>query len=374
MGVNPAPPDWPRLDADEVRTVVRRWGLPEADTRVTWHSPRPLSAAAIVELGDRKLFIKRHHRSVRTGVELQEEHRFIQHLKARGAPVSGVVEATDGATAVERGDWTYEIHGVGTGVDLYREAVSWSPFFRVDHAVASGYALARLHVAARDFTAPARAAQLLVSNDRVIRSREPLRIVEDLIAQRPALADYFAGKQWEAQIGRAIGPFHERFLQWLPHLASLWTHGDWHASNLLWSERQAAATVSTVLDFGLSDRTSAVYDLATAIERNTIPWLDIHEGGAGPADLTLVSGLLRGYLKGRALDPYEREALVAILPLVHVGYALTEIDYFHGTTHSAENADLAYFGFLLGHCAWFETPAGRSLLEHIQRELQQIAE
>jgi hypothetical protein len=64
--------------------------------------------------------------------------------------------------------------------------------------------------------------------------------------------------------------------------------------------------------------------------------------------------------------------LVAILPLVHVGYALTEIDYFHGTTHSAENANLAYHGFLLGHCAWFETAQGRALLDHVQRELQEL--
>jgi len=90
------------------------------------------------------------------------------------------------------------------------------------------------------------------------------------------------------------------------------------------------------------------------------------------ANLALVSGLMRGYLGARPLSSRERTALVAILPLVHVGYALTEIDYFHGTTHSAENANLAYHGFLLGHCAWFETAQGRALLDHVQRELQEL--
>jgi Ser/Thr protein kinase RdoA (MazF antagonist) len=372
MRVDLAPTDWPRLDPAEVRAVVERWGLPDADARVIWRSPRPLSTAAIVELTGRKLFVKRHHRSVRTAQELQEEHRFMQHLHTHGAPVSGVLSAADGATAVERGDWTYEMHGVGAGTDLYRDAVSWSPFVSSDHAIAAGRALGLLHISAQGFDAPPRSASLLVSNDRIIRSAEPLRAVRHLVATRPALRDYFQGKNWQVEIAHAIVPFHDRFLDALPHLESLWTHNDWHASNLLWSDASAAATVRTVLDFGLSDRTTAVYDLATAIERNTIPWLDIHDAVAGAADLALVSGLIRGYLSARPLRSRERTALVAILPLVHFGYALTEIDYFHGTTRSAENADLAYRGFLLGHCSWFETVQGRALLEHVHRELQEL--
>ncbi|HMD75021.1 MAG TPA: hypothetical protein VKG05_14260, partial [Steroidobacteraceae bacterium] len=66
----------------------------------------------------------------------------------------------------------------------------------------------------------------------------------------------------------------------------------------------------------------------------------------------------------------ERAALPAILPIVHLGFALTEIDYFHGITHSPENADLAYRGFLLGHCEWFLQPEGRALLDHVSRRLQ----
>ena len=370
MGTDEAPADWPRLDAKEIDAVVKRWGLAAANARVVWHSPRPLSSAAIVALADRKVFVKRHHHSVRTGPELREEHRFIQHLHAHGAPVSGVVQATDAATAVERGEWTYEIHELGLGVDLYRDAISWSPFASTDHAVAAGHTLGLLHISSQGFDAPPRQASLLVSNDQIIRSTEPLRVVQHLIDQRPALADYFDGKNWQVEIARAVAPFHDRFLDTLPHLESLWTHSDWHASNLLWSDASATASVRTVLDFGLSDRTSAVYDLATAIERNTIPWLDIHDGVAAAADLGLVSGLIRGYLRGRPLSSWERTALVAILPLVHVGFAVTEIDYFHGITHSAENADLAYFGFLIGHCAWFETPQGQALLDHVHHELQ----
>jgi Ser/Thr protein kinase RdoA (MazF antagonist) len=372
MGTSLAEPDWPRLDAAEVHDAVARWGLPGAEAHVIWHSPRPLSAAAIIELGGRRLFIKRHHRSVRSAEELREEHRFIGHLLTHGAAVSAVLRTCDGATAVERGEWTYEIQGVGAGTDLYRDAVSWSPFASSAHAFAAGVALAALHVSARGYDAPDRSAILLVSNDRVIRSAEPLAVIEGLLALRPALADYFRGRNWQSEIDAALAPFHARYLELRPQLEPLWTHNDWHASNLLWTDASHAATVRTVLDFGLSDRTTAVYDLATAIERNTIPWLDIHEGGAGAADLVRVSALLRGYHHTRPLGEHERTALLAILPLVHVGYALTEIDYFHGTTRSSANADLAYQAFLLGHCAWFGTAQGRALLDHVRRELQEL--
>ncbi|MHA0110768.1 phosphotransferase, partial [Klebsiella pneumoniae] len=94
----------------------------------------------------------------------------------------------------------------------------------------------------------------------------------------------------------------------------LWTHNDWHASNLLWSDDSQTATVRTIVDFGLCNRTTAIYDLATAIERNTIAWIDIQEGRPGKADLHLAKGLLQGYLSEAPLSPVERAGLVAILP------------------------------------------------------------
>jgi len=365
-------PDWPQLTLDEVQEVLILAGFEHSDARLLWHSPRPLSAAAIVDLPDRRLFVKRHHQSVRTATQLQEEHGFIAHLHAHGAPVSRVLLTADGQSAIACGGWTYEMHEVGAGTDLYRDAVSWSPFVGRAHAVAAGRALAQFHEAARHYEAPARATRLLVSNDLIIRSAEPLAAVRRRFDELPALRGYLQQHDWQTDLARAIAPFHEDYLALAPRLDPLWTHNDWHASNLLWSDASAAATVQSIFDFGLSDRTTAVHGLATAIERNTIPWLDIHEGIPGAADFSLVTGLLEGYLGARSLTPLERAALPATLPLVHVGLALTEIDYFHGVTHSAENAELAYRAFLLGHCDWFLQPEGRALLEHIRRQLQTL--
>ena len=58
-----------------------------------------------------------------------------------------------GETAIESGEWTYEVHEAPPGIDLYEDAISWTPFRRVHHARSAGQALARLHLAAEGFEA-----------------------------------------------------------------------------------------------------------------------------------------------------------------------------------------------------------------------------
>jgi len=363
------PAYWPRLTAPEAAAVLARWGLAEAAPRLRWHSPRPLSTAAVVAGAEREFFIKRHPVAVRTATQLAEEHGFMHHLRARGGAVPCVLAAADGRTAQTLGEWTYEVHAPGRGLDLYRDAASWTPFTSATHAAAAGCALARLHSAAEGYAAAPRMTELLVSNDRIIDSPEPLAAVRRCLERRPALRAYLAGRPWETELAQALSPHHAAYLALAPRLARLWTHNDLHASNLLWSDAGAGATVTTIFDFGLCDQTTAVYDLATAIERNAVPWLAIQAGQAAPARLDLVTGLLAGYCTERRLEAAERAAVAAVLPIVHIGYALTEIDYFHGITHSASDADLAYEAFLLGHCAWFLTDPGRELLAHVRAEL-----
>ena len=68
-------------------------------------------------------------------------------------------------------------------------------------------------------------------------------------------------------------PFHDELKPLLPSLHPLWTHNDLHASNLFWSDTSPHARATAVIDFGLADRTNAVYDIAQAIERNIVEWL-----------------------------------------------------------------------------------------------------
>ncbi len=356
-------PDWPPLATAEVAALLA--AFPEGGTlcEVRWHSPRPLSAAALVETDRGLRFIKRHHQRVRTVHALGEEHQFVAHLRARALPTPDLLRDRDGRTAIGRGDWTYEIQQPAQGIDLYRERMSWQPPFAPGHAHAAGRMLARLHAAADDYRAPQRSTHILVARSEVLAAADPVSALQAQLATRPGLAAYLAGRAWQRELGAALAPWHARVQ---PHLAAqpaLWTHGDWHVSNLFWSGADATARVASVLDFGLAARNFALFDLATAIERNAIAWLDLDGEGARP-DIALA--LIQGYREHAALPGEALAVLADLLPLVHIDFALSEVEYFHAITGSRVNADVAWETFLLGHAAWFRTHAGASFLSTIR--------
>lgn len=209
---------------------------------------------------------------------------------------------------VARGEWTYEVHSTGAGTDLYRDALSWSPFHSPDHARAAGAALARLHLAAEGFDAPRRQVQPLVASFTVFASGEPVAAPERYVAPRPELAMALSDFPRREDTERVLTPLHRRLAPHLPGLTPLWTHNDWHASNLLWD---TDGEVSTVLDSGMSDRTTAVHDLATAIERNAVQWLR----PGFPVREEDALALLDGYESVRPLSAAESAALPELLPL-----------------------------------------------------------
>ncbi|MEU5096770.1 phosphotransferase [Streptomyces sp. NPDC020996] len=357
LGHEAVEPDWAPLTGPEVADVL---GGP---ARIVWRSPRPLSAAALVDAG-RRLFVKRHHVSVRSLEGLAEEHAFLRHLRSRGAPVVEVVSATG------RGEWVYEVHTAGVGTDLYRDARSWSPFTSCGHAREAGAALAGLHLAAVGFDAPRRRVQPLVSSFTIFAGPDPVTALHRYVDARPALADALSGRSWQDDLERLHLPYHQVLAPHLDALEALWTHNDWHASNLLWDTTRTPATVATALDMGLSDRTTAVHDLAVALERNVVQWLDLPSGRVR-VHLDHLDALLDGYHAVRPLTPAERAALPALLPLVNAEFALSEMDYFHGVTGSAVNTALAY-AYFTEHTEWFGGPAGRRLLDHLRNRLERL--
>lgn len=367
MSLAPATADWPPLRGDEVDALLRRMGLPDAVRALRWHSPRPFSAAAEVDSAAGRLFVKRHHHSVRDARTLGEEHRFIDHLRARGMPVPVLLRAPDGTSAVAIGDWTYEVQRAAAGEDLYRDTASWQPFAGTAHARAAGHALALLHRAAAGYVAAPRSTALLVANLRLFGRADPLQALQRDLRGRPALAAWLQRHDWHGDLHRHLLPWHAR--AW-PLLQSppppLWTHGDWHASNLLWRDRGTASEVSAVFDFGLADRSFALFDLATAIERNLVPWLELDVGGRAAADLDQFDALLHGYAQVLPLGAAQLRLLAALLPIVHADFALSEIDYFAGITGSDANADIAYRRYLLGHADWFGGEEGQRLLRRLQ--------
>ncbi|WP_310833018.1 phosphotransferase [Paenibacillus pedocola] len=367
MGLEPTARDWQIIEPAEASELIARYAALGELREIAWHSPRPFSSAAIVITESGPVFVKRHHSSVRDTEGLLEEHRFLQHLHSCGAAVSQIMADAHGRTAHSIGDWTYELQPLAQGTDLYRHAVSWTPFLHASHAREAGRALAQLHVSSAGYNAPARSPRPLVSGFSIFAHIDPSAQLAAYVEARPALLDYLKGRNWVSEIMAWLSPFHEKLAPLLPALPPLWTHNDLHASNMLWTGEGADAQVAAILDFGLADRTNAVYDLATTIERNTIEWLRMDEPGRSsifhPDQMV---ALLDGYEAVRPLTAAERSALPFMLPLVHAEYALSEIDYFAGIVGSQENADLAYHEFLLGHARWFHSFEGRYVLEQLQ--------
>jgi Ser/Thr protein kinase RdoA (MazF antagonist) len=328
-----------------------------------------MSAAALVRHGDAAVFVKRHHLGVRTPGQLTAEHAFAGHLRERGLPVPAVVRLPDGESVLCRGEYCYEVHQIADGIDLYREAATWSPYASLGHAYAAGAALGRLHLAAADFRLEARPPAVLMNSSQVITAPDPLQAAGELVGQRPALASYLSGRHWEDHFDAIVSPLIADAVPALAALPSQWGHGDWHPSNLTWTSAAPDARVAGIFDFGLANRTSAVHDLALALERAVVSWPGLHEGGTADADPTAAAFLLDGYQTVRPLTAAEAAALPLVLPVAHVEYALSEIDYFTSVAVSAGDADLAY-EYLIGHAWWFSQPAGAALLGFLAGHLR----
>ena len=371
MGRDLAEPDWPPLTDDELGGVLgaREPGGLGRRPVVIWRSPRPMSAAALVRVGPATVFVKRHHLSVRTPAQLAAEHAFADHLRARAQPVPAVLKLPDSQSVLRRGDFCYEAHEVAGGVDLYRDAVSWSPYASLGHAHAAGAALARLHLAAADFGHPARPPAVLMDSCQVICARDPVAEVTRLAGARPALAAYLAGRRWPGDFEEFLAPLIRRAAPRLAAPPSQWGHGDWHPSNLTWTSAAPDAQVAGIFDLGLANRTSAVHDLAIALERTVVSWLDLPGTGTARADLAAAAMILDGYQTVRPLAPAEAAALPWVLPVAHLEYALSEVDYFTGVAVSPPQADLAY-EYLIGHARWFGQPPGSALLDFLAASLR----
>jgi Ser/Thr protein kinase RdoA (MazF antagonist) len=359
-------PDWAPLTMQEVRALLILFPDCGEPFEILRASPRPFSAAAVVTTALGQRFIKRQHRSVRDREGLLEEHRFVEHLHARGAVVPRVFANAQGETVIERGEWTYEVHDAPECRDLYGDASSWTPFQTAAHARSAGQALAKLHLAAEGFDAPQRKPRPLVASFTIFAAANPDAELRHYLAARPALASHPAVRSHAEEAMELLAPFYAELSPLLPALAPLWTHNDLHASNLLWSDEGDNASATAIIDFGLADRTNAVHDLAHAIERNIMEWLVLVEYPESPEKVPFhldhLHAMLDGYESVRPLSIEEAAALAPMVAICHTEFGLSESDYFLGVLHSEEKARMAYDGWLVGHARWFRSATGQRLL------------
>jgi Ser/Thr protein kinase RdoA (MazF antagonist) len=364
-------PDWAPLAMPEIRALLKHFPQCGNLLQILSASPRPFSAAAVVATEIGRIFIKRHHQSVRDCEGLREEHRFLHHLRTNGASVPLVLKSDSGDTAIAIGEWTFEVHNVPEGVDLYGDALSWTPFKTGAHAHAAGHALAKLHQASEGFNAPSRKPRPLVASFTIFAAQSPATELQNYLSARPTLDQNAAVQTHAAQALDLLAPFHAELLPLLPALAPLWTHNDLHASNLLWTSAASNAHAAAIIDFGLSDRTNAIHDLAHAIERNIVEWLALVEDPTHPDNVPVHFDHLRALLEGyESICPLTNEEAAALAPmtaLCHAEFALSEAGYFLGVLHSPEKAAMAHDGWLIGHARWFHSAAGTRLLDLLRQ-------
>ena len=364
-------PDWPPLTLPEVRSVLQHFPSTGEPLAIVSASPRPLSSAAVIETTHKRIFIKRHSRAVRDIAGLIEEHRFMQHLRTNGISVPAVLSTASGLTALESGDWTFEVHDLPSGIDLYQDAISWTPFRSIDHARSAGEFLARMHLAAETYSAPPRKVQPLVASFTIFASPAPAAALTQYLTARPPITQDLQTLSDSERALELLAPFHAELHPLLPSLSPLWTHNDLHSSNLFWSDPSPNARAHSVIDFGLADRTNAVHDLAHCIERNIVEWLalmnDPLAGESLPVHLDHLWALLDGYEQIRPLSSAEAASLAPMLAVCHAEFALSEADYFLGVLHSSSKARVASHDYLLGHAQWFAGPGKHRLLDPIRR-------
>jgi Ser/Thr protein kinase RdoA (MazF antagonist) len=364
-------PDWPPLILGEMREILAGFPAAGEPNEIIFASPRPFSAAGVVHTTHGNVFVKRHHRAVRDREGLLEEHRFLEHLLAHGAPVPRVLTDSSGNTAIEKEEWTYEVHEAAEGVDLYREAHSWTPFRSGQHARAAGEKLAGLHRAAQGFSAPRRKVRPLVAGFTIFAADDPSGEMKRYLEARPALAEHGGVRACAERALALLMPFAEQLTPLLPALKPLWTHNDLHASNLLWSDAGENAQVTAIIDFGLAERTNSVHDLAHAIERNVVEWLELVKNPERPDEVPVhldhLYALLEGYEFVRPLSGEEKAALASMTALCHAEFALSEADYLLGVLRAEKQARMAFDGWLVGHAQWLRGAGGRSLLAAIAR-------
>ena len=112
--------DGRRLNLDKLDRFLLRF--PQAQKPLAFSSTaRAPSGGQYRRDGRGKVCVKRHHCSVRDKDSLLDEHRWLAYLSARTAIVKKPLADLAAETVVTLGEWTYEVHPVGDGLDLIRK-------------------------------------------------------------------------------------------------------------------------------------------------------------------------------------------------------------------------------------------------------------
>ena len=352
----------------ELAAMTRRYPAAGAYSRRIRDSGRPYSAGTLFETTVGTFFLKKRARGFRRRADVLWRHRVIEHLVSRGIPTPRVLANEGGDTLTEQEGFCYELFEAAAGADIYRDIHSWMPPTHLAHARAAGEMLARVHTALRDFKLDD-VTRLGHSPATPMSARFDLAWAPDLtaavearVAGSTALGEFFAGMRWKQEIDGLYLDFHQELRRRLPEVEPAVTHGDWHVNNLLFD----GDAVASVIDFHLCDVSFRMYDLAVAIERNSIRWLEILDGAPDAVSFDVLEELLRGYRSVLPLSADETELLAVLLPVHQLDLALSNVEYYLVHEQKPERAEWAYQVYLCDHTRSFHTASGQGIVSFLR--------
>ncbi|MFO8065298.1 MAG: phosphotransferase enzyme family protein [Spirochaetota bacterium] len=315
-----------------------------------------------------RYFLKKRIQSVHPKESVLWRHRVISHLVAKGFSTPAITENEAGETLTEDGEVQYELFEAAHGQDIYHDYESWTPFSRRDHARSAGEALARFHNELRDFSL-ADATPPGTSPATPETARFDLGFAPDLpaaverrISASPALSEFFSNIRWKEEISGLYLNFHGEARRYMAGVQPWVTHGQWQANNLFFEHDR----VASVVGFDLVDVAFRMYDLAAAVDKNAVLWTEIAAGQPNAVRFDVIEELLRGYCSLLPVSMVEAELLGAVLPIHHLDWALSGVEYALVHEASRERAQWYYNVYLRDHVRHYHTPSGQKILSFLR--------
>lgn len=284
--------EYRRLSTDDLRAVLSAYGLSG------YRAHTPIAAGTIntnvrVEADGGPWFLRVNEGKPRA--EVEREAAIVEHVAARGLATPVPLRARDGACFVPLGDALVSLFPWVHGRTLRRDEVGPA------QARAAGAALARLHLAGRDFD-----------------DRRPGRYEPDEIARRLAAVAALDRPEL-AEAVMALRPELDRLARVRADGLPLGLiHGDLFIDNVLFDE---AGELVALLDFEQASWGRLAYDLAVTLLAFAFGRDDFR-----PAE---TRALIEGYSAVRPVTPAERAAFADELAFAACRFAVTRITDVH---------------------------------------------
>lgn len=350
---------WPAIsDADAAKVCAQLPNLPAEFSAVTWISGRPMAAACRIELADgTALFLKRYSPDLIVAADLAAKHKFVNTLYAQNFPTVPFLSFATGRTWLQD-EWFYEISPWAPGLDPYQKLTSWQAPSNDQHLREIGRTAARLRKAAGNIPSPQVFPTPYQTRVRLVLG-DPLSTWQQWLSDFPKLSEYLADRDFAADLTLTM-PFAAQLTE-LAEQPMHWTHGDLHASNMLWHGNQ----VCSVIDFGMAHPNPPLLDLAIAVERHAIDWLGITAGNTDGGRPQVAAEIIAGYQEIWPLTAAEQQHLPALIALCQAEAGLAAVEYSCRAPVPPANADWAYDIYFKEHLEWFHTTAGKEFLTQI---------